>query len=57
MGGNFNRNILLARANIRKAKGQTAAIIVLVLLSSMMMNLYLEYRYSELRVPLGRFYL
>lgn len=41
MGGNFNRNILLARANIRKAKGQTAAIIVLVLLSSMMMNLWL----------------
>ena len=31
----------LARANIRKAKGQTAAIIVLVLLSSMMMNLWL----------------
>ena len=41
MGGNFNSNILLARANIRKAKGQTAAIIVLVLLSSMMMNLWL----------------
>lgn len=37
----FNRNILLARSNIRKAKGQTAAIIVLVLLSSMMMNLWL----------------
>lgn len=37
----MNRNILLARANIRKAKGQTAAIIVLVLLSSMMMNLWL----------------
>lgn len=35
------RNILLARSNIRKAKGQTAAIIVLVLLSSMMMNLWL----------------
>lgn len=41
MGGNFYRNILLSRANIRKAKGQTAAIIVLVLLSSMMMNLWL----------------
>lgn len=41
MGGNFNRNILLARSNIRKAKGQTAAIIVLVLLSSLMMNLWL----------------
>lgn len=37
----FNRNILLARANVRKAKGQTAAIIVLVLLSSMMMNIWL----------------
>ncbi len=37
----FNRNILLARSNIRKAKGQTAAIIVLVLLSSTMMNLWL----------------
>ena len=35
------RNILLARSNIRKAKGQTAAIIVLVLLSSLMMNLWL----------------
>lgn len=41
MGANFKRNILLARANIRKAKGQTAAIIVLVLLSSVMMNLWL----------------
>lgn len=37
----FERNMLLARSNIRKAKGQTAAIIVLVLLSSMMMNLWL----------------
>lgn len=37
----MSRNILLARANIRKAKGQTAAIIVLVLLSSLMMNLWL----------------
>lgn len=35
------RNILLARANIRKAKGQTAAIIVIVLLSSLMMNIWL----------------
>lgn len=35
------RNLLLARSNIRKAKGQTTAIIVLVLLSSMMMNLWL----------------
>lgn len=37
----MNRNILLARANIRKAKGQTTAIIVIVLLSSLMMNLWL----------------
>lgn len=35
------RNILLARANIRKAKGQTTAIIVIVLLSSLMMDLWL----------------
>lgn len=37
----MNRNLLLARANIRKAKGQTIAIVVLVLLSSIMMNLWL----------------
>ncbi len=37
----MNKNLLLARSNIRKAKGQTAAIIVLVLLSSLMMNLWL----------------
>lgn len=37
----MNRNILLACANMRKAKGQTTAIIVLVLLSSVMMNLWL----------------
>lgn len=41
MGADFNRNMLLARSNIRKSKGQTAAIIVLVLLSSVMMNLWL----------------
>lgn len=41
MGANFKRNILLANANIRKAKGQTAAVIVLILLSSVMMNLWL----------------
>lgn len=41
MGGNFKRNILISRANVRKAKGQTAAIIALVLLSSLMMNLWL----------------
>lgn len=37
----MDRNILLARSNIRKAKGQTSAMIVLVLLSSLMMNLWL----------------
>lgn len=37
----MNKNLLLSRANIRKAKGQTAAIIVLVLLASLMMNLWL----------------
>lgn len=37
----MNRNLLLARANIRKSKGQTAAIIALVLLSSIMLNLWL----------------
>jgi len=41
MSGNFNRNKLLTLANIRKAKGQTITIIVLVLLSSIMMNLWL----------------
>lgn len=41
MGANFNRSMLLARANIRKAKGQTVAIVALVLLSSIMMNLWL----------------
>ncbi|NBH15770.1 ABC transporter permease [Lachnospiraceae bacterium] len=40
-GGNMHRNLLLTRSNIRKAKGQTVAIIVLVLLSSLMMNLWL----------------
>lgn len=37
----MNRHLLLARSNIRAAKGQTAAIIVLVLLASIMMNLWL----------------
>lgn len=37
----MNRNILIARSNVRKARGQTAAIIVLVLLSSVLMNLWL----------------
>lgn len=37
----MNKYLLLSRGNIRKAKGQTAAIIVLVLLASLMMNLWL----------------
>ncbi len=41
MGVRLERSRLLVRANLRKAKGQTVAIIVLVLLSSMMMNLWL----------------
>lgn len=41
MGANFHRNYLLARSNLRKAKGQTTAMIVLVLIASTMMNLWL----------------
>lgn len=41
MGANFDRSILLSRANIRKARGQTVAIVALVLLSSVMMSLWL----------------
>lgn len=37
----MSKSSLLARANIRKAKGQTVAIVVIVLLSSLMMNLWL----------------
>lgn len=37
----MSKSLLLARSNIRKAKGQTAAIIVLVLIASIMMNLWL----------------
>ncbi|WP_373216264.1 ABC transporter permease [Ruminococcus sp. 5_1_39BFAA] len=37
----MKKNFLIARSNIRKAKGQTAAIIVLILLAAMMMNLWL----------------
>lgn len=41
MGANFDRSLLLSRSNIRKARGQTVAIVVLVFLSSVMMNLWL----------------
>lgn len=37
----MNRTMLLVRSNIRRTKGQTAAIIVLVLISSVLMNLWL----------------
>lgn len=37
----MSKSSILARSNIRKAKGQTIAIIVLVLLASVMMNLWL----------------
>lgn len=37
----MSKSLLLARSNIRKAKGQTAAIVVLVLIASTMMNLWL----------------
>lgn len=40
-GGSMKKNLLLIRANLRKAKGQAVAIVVLVLLSSLMMNLWL----------------
>ncbi len=32
---------LIARSNMRKAKGQTVAIIVLILLAAMLLNLWL----------------
>ena len=41
MSAGFDRSRLLSRSNIRKARGQAAAIIVLVFLSSIMMNLWL----------------
>lgn len=37
----MRKSFLLARSNLRKAKGQTAAIIVLVLLAALMLNLWL----------------
>ena len=40
-GGNMEKSFLLARSNLRRAKGQTAAIVVLVFLASAMLNLWL----------------
>ncbi len=37
----MRKSFLIARSNIRKAKGQTIAIIVLILLGAMMLNLWL----------------
>lgn len=46
----MNKNLLLARSNIRKAKGQTVAIVVLVLLASIMMNLWLMLSLSLIHI-------
>lgn len=40
-GGNMRKLILIARSNMRKAKGQTAAIIVLILIAASMLDLWL----------------
>lgn len=37
----MRKNILIARSNIRKSKGQTASIIVLIIIASLMLNLWL----------------
>jgi len=37
----MRKNFLIARSNIRKAKGQTASIIVLILIAALMLNLWL----------------
>lgn len=37
----MRKSFLIARANLRKAKGQTTAIVVLVLLAALMLNLWL----------------
>ncbi len=40
-GGNMKKSFLIARSNFRGAKGQTAAIVALVLCASLMLNLWL----------------
>lgn len=40
-GGNMRKSYLLVRSNLRRAKGQTAAIVVLILIASLMLNLWL----------------
>ena len=37
----MRKGILLVHSNVRRAKGQTAAIIVLIFLSAVMLNLWL----------------
>ena len=37
----MRKNILIARSNIRRSKGQTASIIVLIIIASLMLNLWL----------------
>ena len=37
----MGKSFLLARSNLKKAKGQTAAIIVLIFLAALMLNLWL----------------
>ena len=52
-GGKMRKLFLIARSNMRKAKGQTAAIIVLILLSALLLNLWLmlsmDYKANFLR--------
>lgn len=40
-GGRMKKSFFLARANLREAKGQTGALIVLILLAAAMLNLWL----------------
>ena len=37
----MQKGIILVRSNLRKAKGQTASIVMLILLASLMLNLWL----------------
>ncbi len=55
----MRKSILIARSNIRKAKGQTASIFVLILLAALMLNLWLmlsmdyKAKYESLVEPAG----
>lgn len=40
-GGNMGKYFLIARSNLRKSKGQTVAIIVLIILAAFLLNLWL----------------